>query len=506
VGDFGDGRLELDELGSVIDHASSLDAQRRDDVLEGNDATPWTERLQSAGITPWIRRHRAALAAATAVVLVAGTATAGYLRSRPPAQDMTVSASVNDWVSDTSSGSGVLNSSPGMLGSTYRATPGHPGDTLRILGIAGPGIRASTAHPLSDHAAEDGSVIADVAAVVGCDDPATGTATANDFRLRIEQTDVYGRSTTGLVDLPLVDAGQWVDSIVPSCVQQQLAEHVPARATRITGDIAARVLTVDTALHNGFRSDLTVSPMTGSGRSVYIAGQLVLVPQDADVAIPVRIRVTDCADPRLDDAYVPSPDGNGPSAQRAGLNLFANVGAGDATYGGGLVVPFSPVQEAQVTSLLGQMCRGVPPATVTVLIAGNSPSDVVSRFSLGGDPSLVGLRMQVDVATTAQHVAISDGTAPEDLRNGAVATVLTVSAGARGGHAHLTVDWAVVCSSPQSPPTVSLTLTSGSHSWPVRATLSDQHLLHAYRVACPALQEGDYAGMGWPNAPNAPTA
>ena len=61
-------------------------------------------------------------------------ATSAYVRSRPPAQDLTVSATATDWVSDTSNGSGVLNSAPGMLASTYRVTPAHPGDTLRIRG------------------------------------------------------------------------------------------------------------------------------------------------------------------------------------------------------------------------------------------------------------------------------------------------------------------------------------------------------------------------------------
>jgi hypothetical protein len=499
VGDVGDGRLELDELGSVIDHASALDAPRRDDLLEGNDALTWGERLQSAGVTPWLRRHRVPLAATTVILLVAGVATTAFLRSRPPAQDMTVSASVNNWVSDISSGSGVLNSTPGMLASTYRATPGHPGDTLRILGIVGPGIRASTAHPLSDHPAEDGSVIADVAAVVGCDDPTAGTATANDFRLRIEQTDVYGRTTTGLVDLSLVDAGQWVDGVVQPCIQQQLTEHVPATATRITGDIAARVITIDASVRNGFGRDLSVSPMAGSETAVYVGGTVVFLPPSTEAVVPVRIRVTDCANPRLDDAYIPDPTGTGARPQVAGVNLFATI-SGQEGYGGSLVMPFSAAQHATVRRLFAQMCAGVPPASVTVLIAGRSPADVVNRFATGGNPSLVGLRIWVDVATRAQHVALTDGTAPEDIANGAVPTVLPVSSGVRDGHARLVVDWAGSCDFVQSPPIVTLTLTSGTRSWPVRASLASLHLEDAYRVACPGFQPGDFAGNGWPTS------
>ncbi len=497
MGDFGDGRLELDDLGSVIDHASSLDAPRGDDLLEGSDAVTWTERLQSAGITPWLRRHRVALAATTAALIVVGAAGTAYVRTRPPAQDLTVAASVANYVSDASVGAGVSSDGNGVLAATYRAVPAHPGDTLRILGVAGPGIRASSARAYSDTAAEDGSTVADVSAVVGCDEGDPTTASPNDFALRIEQTDGYGRTTTGLVSLPLADAGSWVEIIAGPCVQQLLTEQVPATVTSITGDVAARVLTVLATVHNGFGSDITVSPSIGSGRSVYTAGQLVLVPQGADVVVPVRIRVTDCSDPQLDDAYVPSPGGSGTPATYGGLNLYASAGDATASYGGGLVVPITSAQAATIRQLFARMCDGVPPATAQVLIAGSSPSAVVSRFFLGGDPTLVGLRMQVDVTTSAQQVVLTDGTAPEDLRNGAEPTVLTASADVRGGHAHLTVDWATVCSGVQSPPTVALTLTSGSQHWPVRAVLGGQHLLDAYRVACPGLQQGDFPGMGW---------
>ncbi len=499
MGDVGDGRLELDELGSVIDHASSLDVQPPEDLLEGNDAVTWTERLQSTGVTPWLRRHRAAVAATAAVVLVAGTATTAYVRSRPPAQDTTVSVTLANWVSD-GSGTGVTNDGTGLLVSTYRAVPAHSGDTVRILSVVGPGIRASTAHAHSATAAQDGATVADVAAVVGCDQGDATAATPADFRLRIEQTDAYGRTTTGLVDLPLADGGSWVDSIVGPCVQQKLTELVPATATRITGDPAPRVLTVEATVHNGFGHDLMVAPTPGPGTSVHIASNLVLAPDGTDIVVPVRIRVTDCAHPRLDDAYVPDPGGYRTQPQRAGLNLFATVGPADASYGGALLVPFSPAQQATVTHLLAQMCAGIPPATVTMRLAGYSPDAVVRELPPGGDPTMVGLRMQVDVATSAQRVQIADATAPEDIRNGAVPTILTVSSDVRGSHARLAVDWAAACSSVMPPPTVALTLTSGSRSWPVRVSLADQHLLDAYRVACPGLQPGDFSGMGWTTA------
>ena len=52
-----DGRLDLDDLGHVIEQASSLD-----DVVGTDDPRPTLrERLESRGALPWVRRHRLAL-------------------------------------------------------------------------------------------------------------------------------------------------------------------------------------------------------------------------------------------------------------------------------------------------------------------------------------------------------------------------------------------------------------------------------------------------------------
>ena len=499
MGDFGDGRLELDELGTVIDRASSLDAPPATELLEGNDAVTWAERLENAGVTPWLRRHRGALAAGAAAVLLLGAAGTAWVRTRPPEQLSAVDVTVYDWVSDTGGSSGIVDMGNGVLQSSYRVTPGSPGDTVRILGLVGPGIRASKVLPHPSPSAEPATALADVSVVLGCDDPALATLTAQDFHLRVEETDAYGRTTSGLAELPLTTSTQWIDYIAMPCMQQQISELVVPTRVAVTGSLPSRTLTTTVAVHNGFGHDLTISTPQGQQSSAYVASSIVPVKAGDDAVVPVTMRLTDCANPRLDDAYDPQAN-QSRSSSTAGVNLQVARSDVAQQFAVTLVARFSPEQRRQVAALLGQMCRGVPDATTRVVIAGSSPVDPATEFTPTGDPATIALRMTIDVATTAQRVVLSDGTAPEDLASGAVLTISTAGSPVKQGHAKLVVDWQMSCGGVTTPPTVALRLSSGSRSWPVRATLADAHLLAAYRVACPALPADDFSSSGWPTA------
>ena len=74
-----DGRLDLDELGEVIDRASTLDDPARTEVIDDGKGGPGLERLEDAGVAPWVRRHRVAVASVTAVAVLA---TAGVVAGR----------------------------------------------------------------------------------------------------------------------------------------------------------------------------------------------------------------------------------------------------------------------------------------------------------------------------------------------------------------------------------------------------------------------------------------
>ena len=81
----GDGRLDLDELGGVLDHAAALDAPDRAEVLDDGRGRTWGERLEDAGITPWLRRHRVAVGSVAAVAVLASTGVVAFRTVVPAA-------------------------------------------------------------------------------------------------------------------------------------------------------------------------------------------------------------------------------------------------------------------------------------------------------------------------------------------------------------------------------------------------------------------------------------
>jgi hypothetical protein len=494
MGASGDGRLELDELGSVIDHASSLEAPAAD-LLAGNDATTWSERLDAVGLTPWLRRHRTVLAVVSALVLVAGVTTAAWVRSRPPEQLTDLALTARDWVSGDSPG--IVFYGDGTFSASYWVSPERPGDTATVLGLTGPGIRASQVHPVTGAPAENGAAVADVAAVIGCDDSRVLAATPADFRLLVRQTDAWGRSVDGALLLPSASATQWVDNLIGPCGQQLLTERVVATAVTVTPDAAHRSLLADVTVRNGFDQALSLSPTTGQGTAVFTWGDTGVVEPGATTVVRATMRVTDCAHPVLDGAYVPQVSEHRSTAQVPGLNLYASIS--ESLYGGGaqLVARFSPAMAARADAMLQGFCAGLPAVRSDVVIGGSSPVDVATAFASNGDPSLVALRLALDVTTDADRVLVADSAQPEDLANGQQPVVLPAQATVRDGHAVLGLDWAARCDSVSPPPIVALTVVAGGRSWPVRVTLDDPQVRAAYVVACPALPVGDFPAVGW---------
>ena len=232
-----------------------------------------------------------AVAAVAAAVLLLGAAGTAWVRTRPPEQLTAVDVTVFDWVPDASGASGVVDIGNGVLQSSYRVTPGSSGDTVRILGLVGPGIRASKVIPHPSPSAEPATAVADVSVVLGCDDPALETPTAQDFRLRVEETDAYGRTTSGLAELPLTTSSQWVDYTVAAVHRSSRsasssyppASRSPARCRPARSRPAITV-------HNGLGHDVTLSAPQGQASAVYVAGGVVPLSVGADAVVPVTMR------------------------------------------------------------------------------------------------------------------------------------------------------------------------------------------------------------------------
>ncbi|MFN8168315.1 MAG: hypothetical protein U0S36_05995 [Candidatus Nanopelagicales bacterium] len=146
----GDGRLDLDDLGEVIDHASVLDDQPRAEVLDDGNGPGWAERLEDAGITPWARRHRRPLSVAAVAVLVVVAGAIAYPRLVPPPVDPELRVRATPVVptqnQDDTGGTVTLADQVGIFsnGQTFRAAYALTKDsaddtaTYRIDGLVGP--------------------------------------------------------------------------------------------------------------------------------------------------------------------------------------------------------------------------------------------------------------------------------------------------------------------------------------------------------------------------------
>jgi hypothetical protein len=88
----GDGRLDLDELGSVIESATAAPAT---EMLEDGIGRPTVaERLEASGLTPWLRRHPLATGAVSVVMALGLASLAVHVATMPPPFDPQVVATV----------------------------------------------------------------------------------------------------------------------------------------------------------------------------------------------------------------------------------------------------------------------------------------------------------------------------------------------------------------------------------------------------------------------------
>jgi hypothetical protein len=489
MGEADDGRLELDDLGSVIDHASTLVLSAPDDLLEGNDAPTWGERLEARGITPWLRRHRVALVAGAVSVVAVGALASTWARSQPPPVDPTIRATVADALSN-----GLATQVPGVVydGYTAVAVQVQPsaGESITVLGITGPGIRASRAVP--DPA---GAAIDDVFLAPGCDDPRSSTPTFDDYRLQVRRTDSYGRVTTGVLILPSPIAAQLADGTAQNCFQTRVTEAVTVSKVDIRSDVARRTITAAVTIHNGFDQDLLVQGVSSGSTVLDSFADPADFTAGADTAQQVRLTLDDCTPPQV----VITRPGNagGSTGSTVDLGFFVQPLSGGSS-SADVAVTWSPADRARITAAIRAMCAGAPGTTARVLSASPAPLAVSQAYGFTGPNDGVVLRMRVELASRGSRVVLTDGSYPYSAKVDGPRSVTTAVADTGGGPRVVTVDWAAQCSTTMSPPDIWLTATAGGRSFPYRGRLDQVVLAHAYSAACPGTVPADLSGFGWP--------
>jgi hypothetical protein len=413
-----DGHLDLDD----IDLATSLEVVGDD---EPRLADLIAARLESAGLTPWLRRHRLVLAATAAVVVLALlSGEVLWLRRPMPLPDVPrvlvkVSGPDPTAVVQTESGTGRP---VGVVQDLSLTSAERTGVRVEVA-LVGPGIAAADrpdSYVTIDRSQPD--AVVDVHAALDCATPESTTAVAgarpDDFGVLVRRTAPEGEVRIDRV--PVIGALALVGAVRTGCLQLAADRDLTASDASVSPVPAAVAATLDVTVTNssprrwvGLRVSLGASPQVVS------AGPAAdLEPGDTGHLL-VRVWPDDCADPAraLEDGLAVrpelGPDGNPDSGSLPTPTVLlrlpettrdAVVRAMAASCG--TDVPRLTVDDARLRSGAQGGSAGTIDLTASVEAAG------ARRLEAEAIGSLVVGRL----AALAFPVPVRDGTARLDLR------------------------------------------------------------------------------------------
>jgi hypothetical protein len=516
----GDGRLDLDELGDVIDHAAALEGDARAEVLDDGRGLTWGERLESSGVTPWLRRHRVAVGAVAAVAVVAAAGVVAVRVLVPPPVDPELRVSVtpvipSQFVLDDTVQNfdqiGIFFTQT-TLRSAYALSATDPADTARytILGLAGPGVRASSASllPSPTGGVENQVARADVDVVPDCFDQDSLSAAVDDYRLGVARTDDRGRTLTGTVPMP-PGAPSWSSFLAAVCLQTRAQFGLEAQSVAVSRgpgpyDVRADVTVTSTL---PLPATITASPYFGL-QSVVASMRPVDLPARSGGVLPLVYEIRDCLTaqlPFIGNPGYPGFQDNSGGAPGAYLSVdFPDdvLPPGDNPLGIAAGIVQAPLvltadQKRAIEAAMGQVCAGSPTAAVDVVAVG-SPRQVIGVFP-SGNPQSTRLPVTLTVAARgAQRLTLRS---PEPMPEES-ATVLLAPASTRVADGRATVrTWLDVdCQTGYAPPAVAqLEVTTGRGTFPLQATVDDAALAQAISAGCPELPLQSLLDYGWQN-------
>lgn len=478
----GDGRLDLDDLGSVIEGASSID--RPADVVSDDVGRTWSERLAAAGVVPFARRHRVAVGVAAVAVVVVGVGTGAWLRTQPPPwREPAVSVVAASL--EQGSGPYLAVREARLAAAAYVPVVGDPAVSVRIDGLEGPGIRASATTGPRVGGNPDATV---VSAVVGCGIDAIRAQT-RDFHLRITTTDSWGRERSGLADVPATDFG-WADFVRQTCWQE--AAQGSLRVERVSAQLddgaAAVVLEIDVesampydalVRPDGIDLDALRIPWTAEATGLAASGSS---------PVPVRLEVTDCSAgaPGVPTTQIPD-DPFEPRSYGAAEGITLVVSSPDQQAGAVVPLAFGTDQSNEIRRALAQICADAPPVRVSGLRVVRSVAD--------DDFGATTLTMTVDATVGGgriMKVGVSQDTAFGTPAPGQVPWA-TLPPG--GGTA--TVTWTFQCTANPQPPSLDIRFVDGLRPTPLTVPLDQDTVAPWVSDACPLLTRDTLDELGW---------
>lgn len=374
-----DGRLDLDHL----DDSTPLDVLG-DDV----DERPLlSERirdgLESAGVLPWIRQHRALAAGIAAASVVAVVVAGVWWEGRPkPMADPKVSVTTGGneparLIVDESTGTVTAITQLVLVRSEEPA-----GTTVDTVGVEGPGLERPRSRVITAQAGD--TVTGAVTSQVECSSTEASTAVARakagDYVVRIRRTSPLGEVREDTV--PLSGSEEWLSDVRSSCVQIAAERDLEVQAVQVEPVAGVIATDVRMQVHNssGERwSGMRVSP--DASPSVVANGQDVDIPPGESAWVPVRLWPEDCTDPVA------------PLAE--GVPLRAAIGdqeVGLERLNPSFTLPLSTAELDTVAAALRTVCTATPPTAslVRARVAGGSSEESAGIITMYVDVAAPG--------------------------------------------------------------------------------------------------------------------
>ena len=365
VGHADSGHLELDESGNVTTGATDSQGDHVEsvpEVLPGPDGPTWAERLEDAGITRLVRQHRAVIASVLGAAAVALVGTAFYVSTRPPPDDGVVAVTIEP----APTGNDVVGGHfwvDGVMTVGYRLTPTRSTDTVRVLALVGPAIRASAVNTRTE-ATPGQPVLVDVSVVLGCDDPRSVMAGSDAYGLRVERTDSFGRTVIRVVPASNPDE-DLLDFFVQPCTSALVREGLSAQSLRTTVYRQGRTVYLTIVVRSTLATDVSVEADDFTiDRVLPVAvlptGGPALIPRGGTGTIQTGLFVRDCSAPQLPDAVERNPVTGASGPSRPGLSLSATVSlpGTDRSRYGDMILAWPDGASDTIQAALNRVCQG----------------------------------------------------------------------------------------------------------------------------------------------------
>jgi hypothetical protein len=370
-----DERLELDDSGGVVDSSGvpsvlvDLADPHATDGLAHTPLDSWVERTAA----PWVREHRRPVTAVavTAVVLALGAA---WWSTRPaPPPPAPLLALTNAPVLGADLG-GPRIGPDGHLSVAYTARASTAGQ-LRVVGLTGPGLRATGVEEGADTVAAGEVAFVQLGATIVCSDRELAAATPSSYGLLVRTPGAApGDDRLLPMDATTTELGVAVRN---ACLATELPAQVSVLSADLTGPPGSSVLDLAIRVRNDADVPLSVTTerTPGTGIETDLSATVPIAPHTSGT-VSTRLLVHDCSATPSPPALTELPGpvfGPGYAVPQASSGVTVRLGLGSEWTRVSYALPWTI---GQLADRLSTACAGAPTVSARLLdVAGSRSID-----------------------------------------------------------------------------------------------------------------------------------